>query len=51
MRKKGIGFMLGVMLFALCLPAEAQQAGKIPRIGFLAAGGAALPEAFVKALA
>ena len=51
MRKEVIGFVLGVMLFALCLPAEAQQAGKIPRIGFLAAGGAALPEAFVKALA
>ena len=31
-------------------PAEAQQTGKIPRIGFLAGGGSALPEAFVKAL-
>jgi putative ABC transport system substrate-binding protein len=29
---------------------EAQQARKVPRIGFLAAGGSALPEAFVKAL-
>jgi ABC-type uncharacterized transport system substrate-binding protein len=38
------------MLFALCLPAEAQQAGKVPRIGFLdnstASGIAILLEAF-----
>ena len=38
------------MLFALCLPAAAQQTGKIPRIGFLdgstAAGSAVLLEAF-----
>ena len=31
--------------------AQAQQPAKVPRIGFLAAGGDALPEAFVKALA
>jgi putative ABC transport system substrate-binding protein len=35
MRKKVIGFALGAMLFAFCFPAEAQQTGKIFRIGFL----------------
>jgi putative ABC transport system substrate-binding protein len=45
MRKEGIVFTLtamlfalslvGAMLFALCLPAEAQQEKKIPRIGYL----------------
>jgi len=30
--------------------AEAQQTEKIPRIGFLAGGGSALPGAFVKKL-
>ena len=49
-RKNIGGFVFVVMLLALCLPANAQQLAKIPRIGFLAAGGAALPEAFVKAL-
>jgi hypothetical protein len=38
------------MLFALCLPAEAQQPGKVPRIGFLdnstASGIAILLDAF-----
>ena len=41
---------LSAMLFALCGPADAQQTGKIPRIGFLfggtAAGTAVLVEAF-----
>jgi putative tryptophan/tyrosine transport system substrate-binding protein len=31
-------FCAGVLLFALCLPAEAQQAKKLPRIGYLIAG-------------
>jgi putative ABC transport system substrate-binding protein len=35
MRKKVIGFALGAMLFPFCFPAEAQQTGKVPRIGFL----------------
>jgi putative tryptophan/tyrosine transport system substrate-binding protein len=43
-------FCSGVLLFALCFPAEAQQAGKVPRIGFLdssnASGSAVLVEAF-----
>jgi putative ABC transport system substrate-binding protein len=36
MNKKVICFALSAMLFALCFSAEAQQAGKIPRIGILA---------------
>jgi putative tryptophan/tyrosine transport system substrate-binding protein len=32
------GFALFAMLFTLCLPAEAQQAKKVPRIGFVVAG-------------
>ena len=40
------------LTFVSCaVVAQAQQPGKMPRIGFLAAGGDALPEAFVKALA
>jgi putative tryptophan/tyrosine transport system substrate-binding protein len=41
---------LGAMLFAFCSSAEAQQTGKVPRIGFLdnstASGSAVLLEAF-----
>jgi putative tryptophan/tyrosine transport system substrate-binding protein len=33
--KKVIWFSLASLLFALCYPVEAQQQGKIPRIGFL----------------
>jgi len=39
MSKKLFWFALCAMLFALCLPVEAQQAGKVYRIGWLAAGG------------
>jgi putative ABC transport system substrate-binding protein len=50
MKKKITFLTLGAMLFALCLPAEAQQTGKVPRIGFLdnstASGSAVLLEAF-----
>jgi putative ABC transport system substrate-binding protein len=35
MSKKVIGFALGVMLFAICFSAQAQQPGKIPRIGYV----------------
>ena len=35
MRKTVIGFALTALLHALCLPAWAQQAKKIPRIGYL----------------
>jgi putative ABC transport system substrate-binding protein len=38
MRKKVVGLTLSAMLFALYSPAEAQQSGKIPRIGFLVPG-------------
>jgi putative ABC transport system substrate-binding protein len=39
MRKIIIGFTLSALLFALCLPAQAQQSGKIPRVGVLFIGG------------
>ena len=35
MNKKIHWLALGAMLFALCMPAEAQQSTKIPRIGYL----------------
>ena len=35
MRKNVIRFTLCAVLFALCLPAEAQQPKKVPRIGYL----------------
>ena len=38
MRTKLIPLTLCAMLFALCPPAEAQQAKKLPRIGWLSAG-------------
>ena len=38
MKKKITVLALYAMLFALCLPAEAQQTSKIPRLGFLTAG-------------
>jgi putative ABC transport system substrate-binding protein len=50
MRKTVIGFALTALLLALCYSASAQQAGKIPRIGFLdastASGSAVLVDAF-----
>src|SRR5262245_3770244 len=50
MSSKIIRFALCAMLFALCLPAEAQQPGRIFRIGFLdsstASGSAVLVDAF-----
>jgi ABC-type uncharacterized transport system substrate-binding protein len=50
MRKKVSGFALGAMLFAICMSAEAQQTGKVLRIGYLdpstAAGSAVLVNAF-----
>ncbi len=38
MSKKPFCFALCAMLFVLCFPAEAQQAKKIPRIGYLSRG-------------
>jgi putative ABC transport system substrate-binding protein len=40
MKKTFFGLALTATLFALCLPAEAQQAAKIPRIGYLSAASA-----------
>ena len=37
MSEKFITFALSAMLFALCVPAQAQQPGKVARIGFLTA--------------
>jgi putative ABC transport system substrate-binding protein len=50
LRNLKFAILLGAMLFALCFPAEAQQTGKVHRIGFLdvstASGSAALVDAF-----
>ena len=50
MKRKITVLALGAMLFALCSSADAQQAGKIFRIGFLdpgtASGSAVLLDAF-----
>ena len=57
MRKKIKPLTLCAMLFALCFSAEAQQAGKVPRIGFLQRRAAPTPanpdplaDAFMKGL-
>jgi putative tryptophan/tyrosine transport system substrate-binding protein len=48
--QKNVGIALGTMLFALCGSVDAQQTGKIPRIGYLdsstASGSAVLVDAF-----
>jgi putative ABC transport system substrate-binding protein len=49
MREKSIGLALCAMLFALCDPVQAQQPAKIPRIGVLSLGPAAIPSARVEA--
>ncbi|MBI2999990.1 MAG: ABC transporter substrate-binding protein [Deltaproteobacteria bacterium] len=43
LNKLFLGLVLGAMLLAFSFPAEAQQAKKIPRVGFLLAGGAPSP--------
>jgi putative ABC transport system substrate-binding protein len=51
MTKHIFALSLGVMLFALCFSAEAQQTGNIPRIGFLSSSGNAFAlEAFRQGL-
>ena len=47
MSKKIFGLALGAMLLALSFPAEAQQPGKVPRIGFLGNSTAALEQNLV----
>ena len=50
LRNLKFAILIGAMLFALCVSADAQQTGKVPRIGFLesstASGIAVLLEAF-----
>jgi hypothetical protein len=41
MKKAFVGLALSAVLLALSFPSEAQQPGKIPRIGFLTANSAA----------
>src|SRR5262245_49632729 len=51
MNKRKLGsFALCVLLFGLCLPAEAQQPKKIPRIGYLIATSPSVVSARVEAL-
>jgi putative ABC transport system substrate-binding protein len=50
MSKKIFVFALGAMLLALSFPAEAQQQGKIPWIGYLAGGGSGPSPAFIQGL-
>src|SRR5262245_27230756 len=50
MKKEITGFTLCVLLFALCLPAVAQQPGKVPRIGFISNNPGALVESFRRGL-
>jgi putative tryptophan/tyrosine transport system substrate-binding protein len=52
MRRTVFGFALSTLLLALCVPAEAQQAAKVARIGYLSLAAKATPrdEAFVKQL-
>jgi hypothetical protein len=35
--------LIGAVLFALCVPADAQQQAKVPRIGLLMSSGATAP--------
>src|SRR5947199_9841984 len=44
LRNHKSAIMLGAMLFALCVPAQAQQPKKVPLIGYLSAGGDAASE-------
>jgi putative ABC transport system substrate-binding protein len=46
MNKRILGFGLGALLFALCLPVHAQQAKKVWRIGVLSGGSAQNVPAF-----
>jgi putative ABC transport system substrate-binding protein len=52
MDKTFFSFALSAMLFALCLPADAQQAGKVYRIGYISgrSGAGPLDEVFKTAL-
>jgi putative tryptophan/tyrosine transport system substrate-binding protein len=41
--------MLGAMFFAFCLPAQAQQPPKLPRIGYISGRDASSPGLLVEA--
>jgi ABC-type uncharacterized transport system substrate-binding protein len=49
MKRKITSLALGALLLALCGPAEAQQAAKVPRIGFLSAASPSSQSANVEA--
>jgi putative tryptophan/tyrosine transport system substrate-binding protein len=50
MRKGIFCVALGTLLFALCLPVQAQQSSKVPRIGLLVPGSSASYSARIEAL-
>jgi putative ABC transport system substrate-binding protein len=50
MSHKIFSLALGTVLFALCFPAQAQQPGKIPWIGYLAGSGSGPSPAFIQGL-
>src|SRR5262245_25610471 len=50
MKEKIIGLTLSALLFVLCFSAEAQQPGKIPRIGILISASASNATRRVQAL-
>jgi len=54
MKNKIITLVLSAMLLALCLPVSAQEAKKVPRIGYLSPGSASTNlgyrEAFLQGL-
>ena len=49
MKKTSVGIALCALLFALSFPVWAQQAGKVPRIGFLFPGSASTRSVFIEA--
>ena len=50
MRKRILCLGVGALLFALSFPAEAQQPGKIPWIGYLTGSGSSPNQAFVQGM-
>src|SRR5437870_409676 len=50
MNSNFVACLLGTLLFALCLPAEAQQSKKVPRIGYLSSADAARDSARYEAI-
>jgi putative ABC transport system substrate-binding protein len=50
MNRNFVACLLGTLLFALCLPAEAQQPKKVPRIGYLSSADAARDSARYEAI-